>query len=430
MTAGRQNDDGEGAVVQGRGEEGVHGKREALAARREAVGLTQEALADRIGVDSSTVGRWERGVLTPSPVHRGKLASALDLSFVELDALLKSRPPAQGSIVSTAAQHVPAITALQPGAVMSAAGHGLVGQQGGGAASSTLVSARGSVAKLHETYQAARYVRVSGGLEAVADFVDALAESGPSQERREAQALQCSIAILKAKLATVENDGRTAWSAAERCRAVAEEIGDQFWRAAAAYQAACALLKLDRAAEAEQLAVDAASSMRGDGPRRTSWKGSLLLIAAVVAARRGDGALGHQRLHEAYRLAQESGKETNVDYTAFGPANVAIHRMSVAMALDDPYQLLSAAEQVDITRLPAGLRGRKARFHLASAWAHTRIHEDAFAVLHLLEADRAAPENVRLSATAHEVVRELMSRERRLAVPGLRELALRTGIEW
>ncbi|MCP2098115.1 MULTISPECIES: XRE family transcriptional regulator [Actinosynnema] len=302
-------------------------------------------------------------------------------------------------------------------------------QQGHGAAPTALVSAQGSVAKLHETYQAARYVRASGGLEAVADFVDALAESGPPQERREAQALQCSIAVLEAKLATVENDGRTAWGAAERCKAIAEEIGDQFWRSAAAYQAVCALLKLDRAAEAEEFAVDAASTVRGDGPRKTSWKGSLLLIAAVVAARRGDGVLGHRRLHEAHRLAEESGKDSNVDYTAFGPTNVAIHRMSVAMLLDDPYQLLSAAEQVDITRLPAGLRGRKARFHLANAWAHTRIHEDAFATLHLLEADRIAPENVRLSVTAHEVVRELMSRERRRDVPGLRELALRAGIE-
>ena len=34
----------------------------------------------------------------------------------------------------------------------------------------------------------------------------------------------------------------------------------------------------------------------------------------------------------------------NIGYTAFGPTNVTIHRMSAAVALDDPYQLLATSE--------------------------------------------------------------------------------------
>ena len=34
---------------------------------REALGLTQQEMAERIGVDKMTVSRWERGTLRPSP---------------------------------------------------------------------------------------------------------------------------------------------------------------------------------------------------------------------------------------------------------------------------------------------------------------------------------------------------------------------------
>ncbi|MFN0012213.1 MAG: helix-turn-helix domain-containing protein [Phycisphaerales bacterium] len=34
---------------------------------REALGLTQAQLSERLGVDSMTVSRWERGTVKPSP---------------------------------------------------------------------------------------------------------------------------------------------------------------------------------------------------------------------------------------------------------------------------------------------------------------------------------------------------------------------------
>ncbi|SDJ02884.1 Helix-turn-helix domain-containing protein [Actinokineospora alba] len=67
-------------------------RREALATRREAVGFTQEGLADAVGVEFSTVGRWERGVLTPQPWRRPRIAKALAVSLDELDVLLGQVP--------------------------------------------------------------------------------------------------------------------------------------------------------------------------------------------------------------------------------------------------------------------------------------------------------------------------------------------------
>lgn len=66
-------------------------RRDALAARREALGFTQETLAQELGVELSTVGRWERGTLTPQPWRRPDLAQTLKLPLEDLDVLLN--PP-------------------------------------------------------------------------------------------------------------------------------------------------------------------------------------------------------------------------------------------------------------------------------------------------------------------------------------------------
>src|SRR2546430_4236856 len=65
-------------------------KRRRLAERRKAVGLSQEGLAEVMGVDRSTVVRWERADTEPQPWHRPKLARALKVSVEELAALLRS----------------------------------------------------------------------------------------------------------------------------------------------------------------------------------------------------------------------------------------------------------------------------------------------------------------------------------------------------
>ena len=62
-------------------------KRQRFAARRKMVGLSQEQLADRLQVERSTVGRWERNETDPQPWMRPKIARELGLSEDDLDAL-------------------------------------------------------------------------------------------------------------------------------------------------------------------------------------------------------------------------------------------------------------------------------------------------------------------------------------------------------
>ncbi|MFE5556235.1 helix-turn-helix domain-containing protein [Streptomyces sp. NPDC056544] len=63
-------------------------KRRRLAERRKACGLNQEEFAEAVGVDRSTVQRWENGKNDPQPWQRPKIAKALEVTADELDALL------------------------------------------------------------------------------------------------------------------------------------------------------------------------------------------------------------------------------------------------------------------------------------------------------------------------------------------------------
>ncbi|MEU8261258.1 helix-turn-helix domain-containing protein [Micromonospora sp. NPDC048999] len=63
-------------------------KRQRLAQRRKTVGHTQESLAEKLGVDRTTVVRWERGESAPQPWVRLGLAEALQLAPDQLDELL------------------------------------------------------------------------------------------------------------------------------------------------------------------------------------------------------------------------------------------------------------------------------------------------------------------------------------------------------
>ena len=80
--------------------------RRRLAERRKALGYSQEVLADKLGVDRTTVGRWERGETDPYPYIRPKLCRILKIAADELHALLEPQPEA----ISHALYLAPAFT--------------------------------------------------------------------------------------------------------------------------------------------------------------------------------------------------------------------------------------------------------------------------------------------------------------------------------
>jgi transcriptional regulator with XRE-family HTH domain len=68
-------------------------RRHGLAQRRKDVGFTQESFAERLGVERSTVVRWEAGETEPLPDIRPKIARALHISIDQLAQLLSQAQP-------------------------------------------------------------------------------------------------------------------------------------------------------------------------------------------------------------------------------------------------------------------------------------------------------------------------------------------------
>ncbi len=67
-------------------------RRHMLIDARKATGRTQEEVAELVGVDRTTLGKWERDESTPHPTQRVRYAEALDVSMSELDAMLSNLP--------------------------------------------------------------------------------------------------------------------------------------------------------------------------------------------------------------------------------------------------------------------------------------------------------------------------------------------------
>lgn len=83
------------------------GKRQRLAQRRKACGYTQEQFADSLGVDRTTVQRWERGEVDPQPHQRPRMAKLLRLTSKELDELLVSDTPPPAPVNAGAVNGTP-----------------------------------------------------------------------------------------------------------------------------------------------------------------------------------------------------------------------------------------------------------------------------------------------------------------------------------
>ncbi len=391
-----------------------------IAAYRRRRGLSQAALAGLVGRSESWLSQVERGVRSID-----RLSVLLDLARVlrvDVEALT-GRPwqyAPNGSMLADG------LTAVRRVLTSYAA---LLGQAPVGHAE--LSELRTRVAETHRLYQAAQYDDVIALLPGVLSAV----ESFPGRQnglRRESLLAYVSAYVAAAKLVTKLGAGDLAILAADRAANAAVDAQSLAARGMAGYQVTCALLRSDQLDDAERLAVrlaeDLTGSARSDEPALVSVAGALWLIAAVIAARRTDRAEAWLRLDRADTMAGLLGEDGNHAWTGFGPTNVAIHRVSVAAELGDAGEALRTATAVDLERLPAGLLSRRAQVNLDLAWAQAQRRRNAEATLHLLEAERIAPQVIRHNVIAQEIVREMLARGSRRQTTALSLLAERAGL--
>jgi hypothetical protein len=136
-----------------------------------------------------------------------------------------------------------------------------------------------------------------------------------------------------------------------------------------------------------------------------SVAGTLMLVGAMAAARAGDRSAATAYLRHAEAKATLLGRDGNRVWTAFGPTNVAIHRVSVAAELGDLHAAAEIGATLDVSAMP---RERQVRHHLEVARALSRIARKDEALATVLSAEQSAPEQVRRHFLTHELAHAWM----------------------
>jgi transcriptional regulator with XRE-family HTH domain len=394
---------------------------ERIAAYRRRRGLSQATLAGLVGRSESWLSQVERGIRSVD-----RLSVLLDLAknlHVDVEALTGSPwqfAPNGGSVPSD----------LDGVRRFFSRYDNLTGAEPTGEVSLSVLAAK--AAEAHVAYQAARYEEVIAGLPELLIAADAVHQDAGPADRRVALLGYAEAYGVAAKLLTKLGAGDLAMLAADRSATAAVDADELAARGLAAYHVVCALLRNDRPEDAEHLAVTMAEQThqeaRPDRPLLVSVSGALWLISAIISARLTDKVEAWRRLDVADELAGVLGEDGNFGWTAFGPTNVAIHRVAVGAELGDPAEAMRASEGIDTDGLPEGLKSRRAQVHINLAWAYAQRRRDAEAVLHLLDAERIAPQAVRYNVIVRELIREMLARQKRAKTSQLHSLAVRAGV--
>jgi tetratricopeptide (TPR) repeat protein len=366
-----------------------------IAAERRRRGLSQPELARLLGRSVAWVSQVERGVRKVDRMSvLETVAAALDVPLAELAA--------EAPVVAAVSGEAPGAGGLR--LVLSGA-HALRAMLDG-RRPPALSTLRTRSRKAWNLTHAGQYTELADLLRSLVPDLETAARALPEPQRAEVFELMaatyqaCSAALAKL------GEPEAAWIAADRAMAAAERAGNPLLVAAGAFQLVFVFLAArhyDQAEETVRTAADALSARADQGePEAMSLWGALTLQRAVIASRINDPDAAYSHLDQAAEVAGRLGEGRNDYNTEFGPANVGLHEISVAVELGDAGRALRAATTVDTSGLSAE---RRARTLIDVARAHAQRRQINEAVAVLRQAEDISPELVR----GHDLVRQLVS---------------------
>jgi transcriptional regulator with XRE-family HTH domain len=379
-----------------------------IAAERRRRGLSQPELARMIGRSVAWVSQVERGVRKVDRMSvLETVATALDVPLAELAA--------EAPVVAAVTEEPPDARGLR--LVLSGA-HALRAMLDG-RRPPTLSTLRSQSRKAWELTHAGRYTDLTDLLRGLVPDLETAARTLTGSRRTEVFELMAAIyQACSAGLAKL-GEPEAAWIAADRAMAAAERADNPMLVAAGAFRLVFVFLAArhyDQAEETARTAVDALHPMadRGDPQAMSLW-GALTLQRAVTASRINDPDAAYRHLEEARQIAARLGEGRNDYNTEFGPANVALHEIAVAVELGDAGRALRTAAAVDTTGLSPE---RRARMLIDIARAHAQRRQVQEALAALRQAEDITPEQV----WTHDLVRQIVSDLLTMQDPPSREL--------
>ena len=218
--------------------------------------------------------------------------------------------------------------------------------------------------------------------------------------------------------------------AADRAMRAAEDADDPLRIAAAQWNLGHVLLAAQDVDGAEQIVLrgveDLTPRVAAGDEECAAMQGALHLVAVVASSRRKDWWKARDRLRDAAAPAASRAGEGNVMWTVFGPTNVALHQVSIEMEAGEAGEALHTADRLDTSGLPS--LERSFTFTLDVARCYDLRREDAAVLLHLLELEELAPEDLVRTQLARDMVLGLIRRARAMHARQAEALATRMGM--
>lgn len=315
-------------------------------------GLSQEVLAGLIGRTADWLGKVENNRIELDRLSVIKsLAEVLDVSLGDL----LGEPSLLDWTADSGTETVPALRA----ALMN---YRALGPFGGGTESepASVAVLRKEVGALWDAYQDSRFGYVTGRLPDLLHRARAAADHHDGEDQDQARRLLGLAYQLAATQLTKLGESDLAWIAADRGLAAVRPTGDPLITGSLFRSVGHALHATGRYAEAVRLTEDAAGylepHLKHATPALLSVYGTLFLSGSMAAARSSDAATTRAFLAAAGQL----GADANHLWTAFGPTNVAIHRVATAAELGDLQVAIDLGPRVDTAGLPMERRVRHA----------------------------------------------------------------------
>lgn len=368
---------------------------------RKKLGYSQTEFARRIGRSETWLSQVERGVRTIDRMSvLERLADGLGVSVATL-------APERRVVSAVAAATRPAPTTA-------------------GALTMTLVSNDALRALLTEPAPAptaelelrsleawdythgVQYERLTDLLVELIPDVEVAERRAPEDERQRVRRAKARTYLAAAGALTELGEIGAAWVAIDRASYAAEQVGDPLLIAEAAFRLAITFQVAARYDLAMHVAASAAEALEGIATGEdadlaaSALYGSLHLQLAVAASRLGDAEGAYHFLDVARRAAEQVGAGRNDYNTEFGPDNVLLHEVAVAVELGDAGRALRAADHARAAGLSPE---RRARLLIDVARAHAQLRHTDDVITTLTEGVAIAPE---LYAT-HPRVRDLVA---------------------
>ncbi|GAA2290686.1 helix-turn-helix transcriptional regulator [Nonomuraea roseoviolacea subsp. roseoviolacea] len=384
---------------------------------RKLRGLTQNELAQRVPCSKSLIAQVERGHKPATPALVAAVARAVNVDVTELTG-----QPYRGRTARTDRIHA-TVSELRQALVYGDVPPDLE------TPARSLDDLETEVMRVNKFRQTAQYVELGttlpGLIQELTYTVHALSE--PERARAfgllshaysAADSMVYKLGYLDLFHVAVH---RMTWAAEQADDPMLRPVSDV--RRSMAFMATGAwdggLRLLDRTSQQLE------DGQRTSDPTTLSVYGTVQLRAAILAARANRSSAAWAYMQEADETAKRLRRDTNDYGLFFGPSNVAIHDVAVAVELGDADEAIRRSSSFTLSASVPAERASHHYIDLSRAWLWAGKRDRALSCV--LTAETIAPQRTRYHPMARETVGRLLDVQRRIP-ENLRGVATRMGL--